>query len=252
MNGHEEKPTSSDNPESKAEFPAPHPGWEIFQQITRSDGDRMFWKTEALRVSYFVFSQNFAALRSLIANFENPANRAEFVGIDKRDRVKSIQMENMRHLHNFLAGAVTLIAHSRVFVNKLYRNHSFLGEYRNKVQEVFGNSGPAGLVSGLRNWMVHRDIVPVKFVFGLFTNRTQSVMLDIKELKSYDNWDPRAKAFLVGCDSDLQLLPIVQAYHDQVEQLYAWLGERMGQVHATAFGELAELKAQYRRAHFGA
>ena len=244
-------PDSPNRSDSIAEPPPRHPGWEIFQRIRSSEGDKIYWETEGFRASYFVFSQNFLALRSLIENFQNPENRAKFIGIDKRELLKLIQMEHMRHFHNFLAGAATLIDHSSAFVNRLYRNHSLRGEYRSKVQEIFGNSGPAGLVKGLRNWIVHRDIVPVKFVFGLFTNRTQFVMLDIKELRAYDNWDARAKAFLAGCDSDLQLLPIVQAYHDQVEQLYAWLGERMGQVHASAFKELAELKRQYTQAHFG-
>jgi len=97
--------------------------------------------------------------------------------------------------------------------------------------------------------MLHRDIVPVKIVISLFTNQTQSVMLSLEELKSYEKWDARAKAFLAGCDSDVRLLTIAQEYHDQVERLYTWLGERMGQVHAAEFRELTELKKQYQEAH---
>ena len=240
---------SSDNPETNARFPIVHPAGEIFQRIVSSEGDKLYWKTEGLRVSYFMFSQNFEALRSVIQSVENPANRPKFVGVDKREQLRAVQMENMRLLHNFLASAITLIHHTRVLVKKIYSEHLFRNEYQGKMDEIFGNSGPAGIISGMRNWMLHRDIVPVKIVIGLFTNQTQSVMLDIEELRSYEKWDARAKAFLAGCDSDLRLLAVAQEYHDQVEHLYTWLGERMSQVHAAAFSELAELKRQYQQAH---
>jgi len=60
-------------------------------------------------------------------------------------------MENMRLLHNFLASAKMLIDHARELEKKIYSEHLFLNEYQSKRDEIFGKSGPAGIINGLRN-----------------------------------------------------------------------------------------------------
>jgi hypothetical protein len=239
------EPSPSEPPDQTAA-----PGWELFQRIRESEGDKIFWELEGLRASYFVFDQNFHTLRVIIENLENPENRPKLVGIDKREQLKTFQMENMRHLHNFLAGANMLIDHTRVLTNKLYEGKPFHDEYKGKVAEIVASASPAALVKGLRNWMLHRGLLPLSFVFGLWTNQTTSVVLSVKDLKAWDGWTADAKAFLAGCDSDPRLIDIAKAYHDQVQCLYTWLGERMAQVHAAAFEELNEMKRQYRQLMF--
>jgi hypothetical protein len=220
---------------------------EIFQKILQSEGERLRWQIEGLKASYFVFAQNFSAFRAIIEYVESPDNREKFVGIHQRETLTALQQNTMRHLHNFLAGAGTLIDHTRVLVERLYpEDHAFRREFQSKMGEVFGKSGPGGLVKGLRNWVLHRDILPVKFEIYLFTNRTQAVVLDIKELNSYYGWDARAKAFFASVTSDIRLLPVMREYHDQVERLYTWLGQRMSEVHAEAFKELADLQRRYQ------
>jgi hypothetical protein len=226
---------------------SPSPGWEIFDRIRQSEGERIYWEQESLRASYVVFSKNYEALRAVIEGFENPDNGSRFLSIGKRQLLKLIQLENMRHLHNFLAGASTLIDHTRVMVRRLYANHPFQHEYQAKRAEIFNGTGPAGLVKGLRNWMVHKGIVPVVIVTTFEPRTTSSIVLNIKELRLYDGWDGQTKAFLSSCDSDPRLLNIVESYHAKVEHLYTWLGERMSQIHSAAFTELAELQDEYRR-----
>ena len=144
-----------------------NPGWEIFNQILQSEGERLRWQIEGLQASYLVFSQNFVALRAVVEYVESPDNREKFIGIHQRDVLKALQQDTMRHLHNLLAGAGTLIDHTRVLVMRLYpADHYFGKEYENKVNEVFGGSGPAGLVKGMRNWVLHRDVLPLKFTIG--------------------------------------------------------------------------------------
>src|SRR3954468_23984085 len=87
---------------------------------------------------------------------------------------------------------------------------------RKKVTDLFGGSGHAGLIKGMRNWVLHRDILPLKFTIGLFTDRSQAVMLDIEQLNSFDGWDLRARALLAAHESDIRVLPLMQEYHDQV------------------------------------
>src|ERR1700722_12911215 len=126
-------------------------GWQIFQRILQCEGERLRWQIEGFQASYVVFSQNFAAFRLIVEYVENPNNREKFVGIHQRDILKALQRDTMRHLHNLLASAVTLIDHTRVLVNRLYpEDHAFRHECQSKMSAVFGKSGPGGLVKGLR------------------------------------------------------------------------------------------------------
>jgi hypothetical protein len=178
---------------------------------------------------------------------ENPDNRETFTGLHQRDVLKALQLDTMRHMHNVLAGAGTLIDHTRVLVERLHpADHYFRNEYKDKVKELFGGSGHAGFIRGMRNWVLHRDILPLKFTIGLFTNRSQAVVLDIEQLNSFDGWDFRARALLAAHQSDIRVLPLMQQYHDQVEQFYIWLSQRMNEVHAEALEELRCLQKKYQ------
>jgi hypothetical protein len=75
---------------------------------------------------------------------------------------------------------------------------------------------------------------------------TSSIVLDIETLKLWDRWPAKATTYLSTACSHVRLLEVITTYHDQVEKFYSWLGERMAQVHAVAFKEVAELQEQYQ------
>src|ERR1700694_410738 len=97
--------------------------------------------------------------------------------------------------------------------------------------------------------MIHKGLIPVVMQATLDKdeNLTSSIVLDIKMLKLWDRWKPQAAVYLSTACSHVRLREVVTTYHDQVEQFYSWLGERMAQVHAVAFKELAELQEEFQR-----
>jgi hypothetical protein len=88
--------------------------------------------------------------------------------------------------------------------------------------------------------------LPVKFTIGLFTDRTQGVVLDIAQLNAYDGWSSSARELLTSHESDIRVLPLVQEYHDEVEKFYKWLSQRINEIHAQALRELADLQNKYQ------
>src|ERR1017187_1124233 len=220
---------------------------ELFQRIRQSEGEKIHWKLEALRASYHVFSQNHLELCKSIEHFEAQENVYRYWLIGERERLGAFQLENMRLFHNFLSGAFTLVDHTRILVRELYAQDAFLAEYKKRIDHDFSTSNIAGFVKGLRNWMLHRGLVPVKVQASLGAGRlVASIVLDLEQLGTWDRWDPRARRYLADAPAPLRLKDVVNSYHDHVESFYSWLGNRMAQIHAPAFEEWVRLQEQFR------
>jgi hypothetical protein len=156
--------------------------------------------------------------------------------------------EIARLLHNYLASAATLIDHTRIFAQDLYQDKPFHEEYKKKIDDTFKTSELAGLIKGLRNWMLHKGLAPTVARLsgeGTTTSSPLSVIvLSYEKLKTWDRWDTRAKAYIANLNSDLKLHTIVSTYGSLVESFYKWLENRIQEIHASAFQELEELQAQ--------
>lgn len=218
---------------------------DIIQRIKDSEGERITWKMEALAATFFVFAGNRLELRARIGQFEKAENPAKLWNVDNREVLRHFQMDIMRLLHNFLASAATLIDHTRIVTRELYQGRRFEQEYQRRMDGVFSRSAVAGFVKGLRNWMLHKGLVPVVVrlsVTGTDGGLVSSVVLDLNELKTWEKWGSRAKAYLAGARADPPLSEVVESYTDLVVQFYRWLEEKMDAMHASAFREVDELK----------
>ena len=227
-------------------------GWQLFQQIRASEGELIHWKKEALRASYFVFSANYAELINSVKHLER--DQKWLRTLRNRDALETFQMNNLRLMHNFLASAFTLVDHTRILARELYSGKPFYAEYEHQTKQVFSHSPTAGFVKGLRNWMLHKGLVPVMIETKVGAEETfvSSIVFDLKELASWDRWDSRAKEYLASITANPRLDDVISAYHKQIEGFYSWLDQRMGAIHAAAFAEWVSLQEQYRRTVSGA
>lgn len=223
--------------------------FELFEKMRNSEGEKIYWRMEGLRAIYYVFSQNYAELSSAIAHFEADESFPRYWHVQQRHNMRAFQQENMRLLHNVVAAAFSLVDQTRILVREIYGEEPFQNEYQRKVDEVFSNSEIAGLVKGLRNWMLHRGLVPVDMQATLDATGkfAASIVLNINELRSWDRWDPRARHFLETAPDPLRLRDVVDGYYELVKQLYDWLASRMAQIHASAFDEWASWNREYRK-----
>lgn len=222
---------------------------EIIKQIKESEGERVSWKIEELHATFFIFSGNRKQLLTAIHAFEHPTNMSQLWRVENRPTLRNFQREIARLLHNYLASAVTLIDHTRIFTCDLYKDKPFYEEYKSKRDDTFKISELAGFIKGLRNWMLHKGLVPVVARLsgtGPTKSPISSMVLSLDKLKSWDRWDARAKAYLTGLNSDPELNKVVSAYGGLVESFYLWLENRVLDLHSSAFKELDELQDQLR------
>jgi hypothetical protein len=237
------------SPETAAPEPLSDPG-EVFERILGSEGERVHWQMQALAAAYFVFAGNARELLVRIEQVENRAVARRLWDMDNREKFNLIQKDTMRLVHNFLAGAFTLIEHTRVVTRELYKGLAFEQEYGAKLQEVFAASDLAAAVKGLRHWMTHRGPVPVSFQLTFPDGASKClVVLDPAQLRSWDGWTGQAKAFIGGLTASPPLRTMVEEYMKLVEGFYLWLQQRMEEIHAAAFLEVRELQERLEELH---
>jgi hypothetical protein len=215
---------------------------DVLHRMLNSEGERVHWEMEALSASYFVFTGNTQELLAIVAQVENPENRLKLWDLNNRDKFKLVQRDTIRLFHNFVASAFALRDHTEVIARNLYENHPFQNEYRAKVKEVFSKSSVAGFVQGLRNWMLHRGLVPVTMQMSYPDGKGISeVLLHLDQLKAWGNWDTRAKQYLATLSTSPRLQIVAESYAELVERFYLWLEQRMRDIHALAFQETSDL-----------
>jgi hypothetical protein len=220
--------------------------WELYQKIQQSEGMKIYWRMQELQASFSIFSGNLEEMiefGSLIEQlYSSPKPGVE----EKKQALHTAH----RRLHNFLAGANTLIDHTRVLVNDLYGNTPFFLEYEEEKRKSFVESPIAGFIKGLRNWMVHRGPVPLCVVskLGIAAEVVISrLMLDVNDMQAWDKWDSRARAFLAGLEKHAPLKELLVQYASIVETFYGWFRIRLNEVHFEAFRALNEMQALYRQ-----
>jgi len=217
----------------------------VLRLMRDSEGEKVYWKMKALHAVYKAFAINARELLARIAFIENPANKEKLWNWDRQEPMEAAQLDASRLLQNFLTSALVLRDHTTVIVKELYKDHGFQKEYQAKVAESFTSSPVAGFVQKLRNWMSHRGLVPLTVQmsfpngFGL-----SEVLLNLEQLRQYDDWDARAKSFLATLSSHPRLADVVKSYIAVVEPVYVWLERRMNEIHADAFQEFRELQVR--------
>ena len=223
---------------------------EIIRRLKDCEGEKVSRKIEELHATFFIFSENRKQLLTAISAFEHPPNMTTIWRVENRPALKSFHEEIARLLHNYLASAATLIDHTRIFARDRYQGKPFYEEYKKKRDDTFKMSELAGFIKGLRNWMLHKGLVPtVARLSGKGTTTSSplsAIVLSHEKLKTWDRWDSRAKVYITNLSSDPQLRTIVSSYGSLVESFYDWLENRIQEIHTSAFREMDELQDQLR------
>jgi len=217
------------------------------RRIKESEGERVYWKMEALSATFFVFAENRLELVRRLRELENPENRSKVFGVRNREVLRLFQRDITRLLHNFLAAVYTLKEHTRNLTRELYDGRPFNAEYERKTTALFSDSAFARFVQDLRRWMVHEGLLPVEvrlYDTGKNGELVSSVVLNADDLRCWKDWVAPAREYLASTTSDLRLLDVVEGYSFLVQGFYSWLEKRMLEIHSVALLEVGELESR--------
>jgi hypothetical protein len=180
--------------------------FELGEQIKATEGHRIQLKIRALRSSYYVFEGNYRRLVTALNFFGRMEVFMELWREDNRTKLESFIDEVTRRLHNCLAGAQSLVEHTRVFKNKVYKGHRFKKVYQEKVDRDLKHSPIVCFVQDLRNYVLHKQlpIASAQLSFkgggGAITEFDSIIKLDVNELRKWDKWKPESRVYLDSLD----------------------------------------------------
>lgn len=204
--------------------------------------------------SHHCFEMNMGSLVFSLEQLSDPEFTLEIWDIEKRGRQEFIFQEVIRHFHNMVSSAKSLVEHTRLFVNENYNNTEFIKfSYHEKIQMVFSNNGNAAVIEDLRNYFMHAGIPPLKMHLSLSSHPDQQememsnkVLLELEILKSWGHWKARSKKYLAALPGDFDLLALVSEYRATVNDFHRWFSDLLHKHHAKDIEELHALDAAIR------
>ena len=225
---------------------------KLEEQMKATEGFRLHLKIRALRNSYYVFEANYRNLSVALDRVGKIENLTTLWAVDNRDKLDRLLAEITRLLHNFLAGAKTLVDHTRVFKNDVYKGKGFEKVYQAKVDRDLVDSPVVSFVQDLRHYALHKQlpITSAELSFqgsegGTIKDYDSTIKLDVNSLREWDRWRVKSRIYLDALDNKVKIKEVAEQYEAAIRSFYQWFGEQQNQMHCVEFEELSNLETQY-------
>ena len=162
-----------------------------------------------------------------------------------KQRLTSLDSLLMAQLHNWVAGAHTVVDHMRNMMNdEALVRPEHLARYQAKV-DVLSATPIAKLVKGMRNYILHRELPGVAHSINLGTLAIQ-ISLDWKGM-SEGKWPRVVRDFMDARLPIVRLLPLVEEYETLVKEFHYWFVLDYNQEHGAALLDLERLQKEFRQ-----
>lgn len=220
----------------------------LSEEMYSSEGWRILNKIKVLQLSNEIFMANYQDLCSQLAKYENDGSFASQLILGEDEELLEAYLgEVTRYLHNFLASVKTLVDHTRVFCMEEYKDSPFFQEYSDEINKRFINVDLTKFIQDLRNYTLHKKLplTDATLVFDATNGNSQSIMLDIEDLKSWEKWTAASVRYMEGIKKRIRLKEIVDEYALITNDFYNWLAHRQEELHQKEINEWDLLRVNY-------
>jgi hypothetical protein len=203
-----------------------------------------------------IFVGNVEQLLYALNSLTDPMAYAKSLAGQERDSNHQIMREVNRHFHNFLAGAMTLIDHTRVFVDEFYLGTPLKKEFTNRVNRSFAKNKLTRFIQDLRNYMMHRGLPPLQRHLTMRpieggqpgeVSAETGFQLPTSELQKWKGWKSESKQFLIEAGHNIDLLSLVVRYRILIDTFHNEFDELLRQHHRDDLAYLAAMEAEFRK-----
>ena len=213
---------------------------QLRSEITQMEGYNAILENHRLANSINIFDTNYVELIQLINYMEQNIEAKKLLSLQGHKQLHMIDIELLRRLHNFVAGAKSLVDHTRRIYNKYYKHNNIFPEYTKVVRNTFATDPLSQFVQDLREYCQHYRTLSLIYVTR-FTRETQEeireVALQVEDLLSYDGWSSTAKQYFHEKGDNIPISRAIQEYREKVLQFYKWFQEEQHRIHETALNE---------------
>jgi hypothetical protein len=183
---------------------------------------------QQFRVSLHIFDGNTKELRELFDDSRIPP--AMF-------HSETYRWELARRLHNFVAGAFTLVDHARRLYGDGTEYDTRFADYKTEVANRFVKDPLHRFLQQFRQYCLHYKVPPITTQLHMnMTDETATygICLDRAKLYEWKNkWCPKAESYLAAAGERIDLVQAINQYVQKVHDFYTWVYERLKEIHRT-------------------
>lgn len=210
----------------------------IQDELVASEEYKLIQRIRTFELSLEVFERNYRELDAAIGR-HLPTDVAGIVRLtqDHANRNEE-QIEITRLLHNFVAAALTLVDHTRVFHRELYATGNMIPDYQQQIDARFVNDGLANFVKCLRQFCQHYrlPLISTSLTIDAERGRIESgVRLRKSDLLQFSSWTAPARRFVDSMADEVDLHDLLNQYRQQILDFYRWFTAEQHRVHKAAF-----------------
>jgi hypothetical protein len=225
--------------------------FELQQKLLAMPEHKRLSQIDQLQYSIWVFEQNYLELKNIVAQILSAQERLHLTKRNNRILFEAFMMELTRRLHNFIAGAASLIDHTREIHTHHYEKLGLFSEYKSEVQTRFGNWSLALFVKRLRNFMLHFGLPGLALETRIIDMKTEQMVhtLTIPKknlLESGFDWTGKAKEYIATyADDSIDVWYIVDNYHTHVVKFYDWFAQKQREIHRDDYAVVSRTQEEY-------
>ncbi len=101
---------------------------------------------------------NAQELIEIARRMNDPDEGIRLMSVANREAGSQTHREVTRRVHNFVAAALTLVEHTRIFMRKNYSDTPILDRYQTKIDADFKDEPLVQFVQNLRNYILHNGL----------------------------------------------------------------------------------------------
>ncbi|MBR0748233.1 hypothetical protein JQ582_30305 [Bradyrhizobium japonicum] len=205
-----------------------------------------------------IFRGNTNQLLNLLASLTDPLEYSALLAAKDLEKSHEVMREVSRLFHNFLAAAMTLVDHTRVFVDEYYLGTQVKREFSDRVNRTFANNPLTRFVQDLRNYMVHRGLPPVQRHLTVQpveggklgeTTAETGFQLSTADLLEWTGWKSDAKKYLAEAGMSIELLPLISRYRILIETFHNEFDDLLREHHKADLEFLAAMEGERIASH---
>ncbi len=222
------------------------------QMIEASEAMRIRRAWLPVTITYRAFRGNGEEILRLLARQKTGKLVPIFWEEEAARPERALLFEVERLLLNYLASAVTLLAHQRIVVRREYPVASAMRKSHDmRFADHFESNGLFHFIRELRNYFLHQEVPLVArrttFDSSGAPDRVMTMDVDALRQSNYDWTD--ARQYVDALPAQLPLAELVQDFNGLVIEFFGWHAKERERHHERDFREMAEMQAQLERAY---
>lgn len=234
---------------------AAEPEGDLLGAINSSRGTEHINRSHHRTFSLNIFRMNAQELIEIARRVNDPDEGLRLMYLKNRDAGQQTHREVTRRVHNFVAAALTLVEHTRIFMREHYGNAAVFERYQAKIDAEFAQEPLAKFVQDLRNFMLHNGL-PNSEMFLKFESNPDlpeggvmqtGIHIRTRPLLEWDNWTAAARTFIESSGEFVDIRSFAEAYTDKIVAFHDWLQGELDQFHLSDLEELRVLQESMSR-----